>query len=114
MKGRCLLLGALLLAAGAVAETVQPPEGFTALFNGKDLDGWWGLGTQDPAKWMALSAEELEAKRQKSLANLQKHWSVEDGVLVNDGHGLFLTTLKNYADFELMLEYKTVPLADTN
>ena len=34
-------------------------------------------------------------------------------MLVNDGHGLFLTTDKYYGDFELRLEYKTVPGADS-
>jgi len=33
--------------------------------------------------------------------------------LVNDGHGLYLTTKRNYADFELMADYKTVPKADS-
>jgi hypothetical protein len=32
---------------------------------------------------------------------------------VNDGKGLFLTTDKFYRDFELLLEYKTVPKADS-
>ncbi len=53
------------------------------------------------------------AKKTASLKDIRKHWRAEDGVLVNDGKGLFLTTDKNYADFELMLEYKTVPLADS-
>lgn len=113
MKGLILFLVGMMLVSGAVARSVQPPKGFTALFNGKDLEGWWGLSTEDPAKWMTLPAEELETKRQKSLENIQQHWRAEDGVLVNDGHGLFLTTLKNYGDFELRLEYKTVPLADS-
>lgn len=89
------------------------PEGFRPLFNGKDLSGWWGLKTEDPAKWMNLPAEELAAKKKKSLEDIHKHWRVEDGVLVNDGQGLYLTTDKNYGDFELHLEYKTVPRADS-
>lgn len=113
MRGLSLVLVGVLFASGAAAKTVQPPKGFAALFNGKDLSGWWGLNTEDPAKWMALPPEELEAKQQKSLADIQKHWRAENGVLVNDGHGLFLTTLKNYGDFELMLEYKTVARADS-
>jgi hypothetical protein len=88
-------------------------DGFEPLFNGNDLSGWWGLGTENPAEWRAMPAGALEAKRQASLQEIQKHWRVEDGVLVNDGQGLYLTTLKNYADFELMLEYKTVPRADS-
>lgn len=92
---------------------VAQPAGFQALFNGTDLSGWWGLKTEDPAGWMALPPEELMAKKTASLKDIRKHWRAEDGVLVNDGKGLFLTTDKNYADFELMLEYKTVPLADS-
>lgn len=113
MKVRGLLSVAMLLVSGVLAGSVQPPKGFAALFNGKNLSGWWGLGTEDPAEWMALPAEELEAKKQKSLKDINKHWRVKGGVLVNDGRGLYLTTDKNYADFELMLEYKTVPLADS-
>ena len=40
-------------------QAATPPEGFTALFNEEDLSGWWGIGTEDPAKWMALSAEKF-------------------------------------------------------
>ena len=100
----------------AIAEDTQlntPPTGFTAIFNGKDLDGWWGLNTEDPAKWMALSAEEFATKKQTSLADIQKHWRVENGELINDGNGLFLTTDKNYDDFELLVDYKTVAMADS-
>lgn len=89
------------------------PKGFKALFNGKDLDGWWGLGTVDPSTWINLPEEKLAKKRADSLANINKHWRVENGELVNDGHGLFLTTVENFSDFELLLDYKTVPLADS-
>jgi hypothetical protein len=92
---------------------VKPPAGFKALFNGKDLTGWWGVGTEDPRKWMALPPEKLAQKRAASLEDIRKHWRVENGELVNDGHGLYLTTDENFGDFELVLEYKTVPLADS-
>ncbi len=91
----------------------SPPPGFQALFNGKDLSGWWGCGTENPAKWMALSEQDLAAKKTKSLEDIRAHWSVKDGELINDGHGLYLTTEKNYGDFELLLEYRTVAKADS-
>jgi len=90
-----------------------PPAGFTALFNRHDLAGWWGATTEDPRKYLALPTAELQAKQDASLADIRQHWSVENGELVNDGHGLFLTSDKNYGDFELLLDYKTVPLADS-
>lgn len=112
---RPLAVTALLTVAlpSFVEAEVKAPEGFTAIFNGKDLSGWWGLGTENPAKWMALPAEKFAEKKEKSLKDIQKHWSVDGDVLVNDGHGLYLTTEKNYGDFELRLEYKTVAKADS-
>ena len=103
----------LLAVVSAHAAKPKPPEGFIALFNGKNLDGWWGLKTEDPAKWMALSPEKLAEKKKASLEDIRKHWSVEDGVLVNDGHGLYLSTEKNYGDFILLVDYKTVAKADS-
>ncbi len=91
----------------------QPPPGYVALFNGTDLTGWWGLGTVDPSTWIDLPDETLVKKRQDSMLDVMKHWRVENGELVNDGKGLYLTTIQNFADFELLLEYKTVPLADS-
>ena len=38
-----LLLVATCTAFAAEKPLNQPPEGFTALFNGKDLTGWKGL-----------------------------------------------------------------------
>ena len=89
------------------------PEGFTSLFNGKNLHGWWGLDTVNPETWINLPEEDLAQKRANSLTDIQKHWRVENQELVNDGKGLYLTTIQNFSDFELQLEYKTVPLADS-
>jgi hypothetical protein len=91
----------------------QAPEGFVALFNGKDLEGWFGRDTKDPSPLFKMSAEELRKHWESTMGDVRSHWRVEDGVLVNDGKGLFLTTRKNYGDFELLLEYKTVPKADS-
>ena len=90
-----------------------PPDGFVALFNGKDLSGWFGHGTEDPRSLWAMSKNELAAHQEKTLDDIRRHWSVHNGELVNDGYGIYLTTLKDYADFELLVEYKTVPLADS-
>ncbi len=90
-----------------------PPPGFTAIFNGTNLDGWWGATTEDPRKYLALPPAEFKTKHDASVADIHQHWSVRNGELVNDGKGLFLTTDKNYRDFELLVDYKTVPLADS-
>ncbi|MCB9883132.1 MAG: DUF1080 domain-containing protein [Planctomycetes bacterium] len=89
------------------------PEGFQSFWNGVDLTGFWGLGTEDPAQWMALDPEALAKKRADSLKDIRAHWRVEGKELVNDGHGLYLTTEKNYGDFEFLVEYRTVAKADS-
>jgi len=96
---------------------MQVPEGFTPIFNGKDLAGWYGWnihaaksGPMDVAK---LTPEERAKKIAEWTADAEKHWSVQNGELVNDGHGAYLATQKNYRDYELVLEYRTVPLADS-
>ena len=88
-------------------------DGFTPLFNGSNLSGWWGLKTEDPAKWMALPTEKLVEKKAASLDDILQHWSIDGDELVNDGHGLYLTTDKDYGDFELLIDYKTVAKADS-
>lgn len=88
-------------------------EAFKPLFNGVDLSGWWGLGTENPSKWMALSEKELAEKQEQSQENISRHWKVVNGELINDGSGLYLTTEKNYRNFILSLEYKHGKGADS-
>jgi len=103
----------LFLVANFTLWSSSPPTGFVPLFNGMNLDGWWGAKTEDPDKWMALSVDEFQKKWKASQIDIRQHWSIENGELVNDGKGLYLTTEKNFGDFELMLEYKTVAGADS-
>lgn len=108
----CLTLSLGMIGASQGADN-EPPEGFVALFNGRDLAGWHGFDTKDPRKFQAMSAEEQQAAREKSLEDIRQHWSVQDSDLVNDGHGLYLTTDKLFGDYELWIDYKTVPKADS-
>lgn len=71
---------ALFLAGAALAD--DPPSGFTALFNGKDLNGWKATGKKEV-------------------------WGADKGILfVEGGGGGWLMTEKEYSDFELRLEFK--------
>lgn len=87
----------------------QPPEGFVHLFDGKSFEGWHGRPHVDPRDWEKVE----QTQRDEWLADMKKHWTIQDGALVNDGDGVYLTTNKEYGDIELMIEYKTVPLADS-
>ncbi len=106
------LLSTLLLGTAALAEDAAP-AGFTALFNGKDLAGWRGGDTFDHRKLMAMPDAERAAKIAAWTETMKAHWRAEGGELVNDGQGAYATTEKEYGDFEMLVEYKTVPLADS-
>jgi hypothetical protein len=109
-----LLAGARPSARAAdPAATGEPPPGFTALFNGRDLAGWRGGDTFDHRKLLAMPAAEREAQIARWTAQMKGHWLAENGELVNDGQGAYATTEKDYGDFELLVEYKTVPKADS-
>lgn len=105
---------AVIIACTSAADAQnKPPRGYKALFNGRNLDGWFGHGTEDPRKLWKMSPAQLRAHKEKTREDIKKHWRVENGELVNDGHGLYLTTNRDYGDFALMLEYKTVAKADS-
>ena len=99
--------------ATSAAAAAPQPDAFTPLFNGRDLAGWWGAETENPADYLAASPELLAVKKYASLDNINQHWRVENGELVNDGAGLYLTTDRLFGDFELILEYRTVAGADS-
>ena len=121
MRPRLTLILTLGLAAligrapASIAQesTVKPPEGFVALFNGTDLSGWHGMPHFDPRDLAKMTEEKRAAQIAEWTEDAKKHWSVKDGDLVNDGHGAYLTTDKEYGDIELLIDYKTVPKADS-
>jgi hypothetical protein len=110
------LLAGLILAASLHLEQAQaatPPAGFTPLFNGTDLTGWRGGDTFDHRKLLALPDSERDAQVSQWTASMRDHWRAENGELINDGEGAYATTEKDYGDFELLVEYRTVPKADS-
>jgi len=67
----------------------------------------------DPRKYRAFSSEERASFDAQQWDDVKRRWRVENGELINDGKGVYLTTAEDYGDFELLLEYRTVPLADS-
>jgi hypothetical protein len=89
-----------------------PPEAFTALFNGKDLSGWKGL-VADPPQRAQMSAEQLAEAQKKADERMNAHWRVEDGVIIFDGKGDNLCTIKDYGDFEMFVDWKIEKAGDS-
>jgi hypothetical protein len=80
-------------ALASVATLNVPPEGFTALFNGKDLTGW------------------------HTRPEVSENWFVENGVLKSttlvEHYRASLLTKKRYKDFILMLEFRMPTISDS-
>ncbi|HIE97754.1 MAG: DUF1080 domain-containing protein [Fuerstiella sp.] len=96
-----------------VTHAAEAPEGFRPLFNGTDLAGWQGRPHFDPRKLGEMIDEDRKAKISEWTADAKQHWTVENGELVNDGHGAYLVTNDDFGDYEFLLDYKTVPRADS-
>ncbi len=107
-----LSIAGLLLATSPLAAQ-QPPAGFEFIFDGKSLDRWHARPHFDPARLEAMPDDQRREKLDEWMADAKKHWSIEKGELVNDGQGAYLVTNRDYTDYELRLEYKTVPRADS-
>jgi hypothetical protein len=80
-------LPVILLALPCAGQPdAEKAEGFVPLFNGKDLTGW------------------------KAYGGKADNWAAEDGLLVCHGKGGgWLGTERQYADFEVRLEYRLRP-----
>ena len=92
-----VMVFAFVVGAAVVAWAAdnEPPEGFTALFNGKDLTGW---GTR----------EGKEASGQQVA-----QWKVADGIIQYTGKDGDLWTRKSFKDFVLMAECRLAATTNT-
>jgi Domain of Unknown Function (DUF1080) len=89
-----ILAGALFAPLGAV-QAPKPEQGFTTLFNGRDLSGW------------------VYGTRRGAENKTGKGYQVENGVLFTtetDGGNLF--TGKEYGDFVFRFEFRLTPNAN--
>ena len=108
------VLAAGLLPAGATADAPKTPAGFTPLFNGKDLKGWKGHTTMPERAKLAASPDELAELQAARNKTALEHWTVVDGAIHCDGKGgVSLVTDKDYANFELLLDWKIEAKGDS-
>ncbi len=86
-----LLILVVTFSPLAAEDKTPKEEGFTPLFNGKDLTGWKQYDGKD-----------------------ENNWVVEDGIVVCKGKGGgWLGTMRDYADFALRLEYRLRPAGNS-
>ncbi len=83
-----------------------PPEGFVALFNGKNLTDWKGLVADPPAR-AKMTPAELAKAQAPADSLMSRQWTVDDGMLIFNGEGFAnLCTARDYANFELLVDWK--------
>ena len=91
-------------------------DGFRPLFNGRDLAGWQGLMKQpndNPYKRADLASNERTTAQAEADANMTAHWRVEGGALAFDGKGRSLQTVRDYKDYELLVDWKIKEAGDS-
>jgi HEAT repeat protein len=92
--------------------TMLNDEGFKPMFNGKDLSGWQGL-VEDPIARSKMKPAELAKKQAEADKKVPANWSVKDGAIWFNGSGENLCSIKEYADFEMIVDWKISKKGDS-
>ena len=91
---------------------MPPDEGFVPMFNGKDLAGWQGL-VENPVARAKMKPAELAAKQAEADRKVPLNWSVKDGCIWFNGQGENLCSIKEYGDFEMLVDWKISKKGDS-
>lgn len=86
--------------------------GFVSMFNGKDLSGWKGL-VENPIARAKMTKEELAQKQAAVDATVPESWTVKDGMIVFNGKGNNLCSVKDYGDFEMWVDWRITKNGDS-
>jgi hypothetical protein len=87
-------------------------EGFKLMFNGKDLSGWQGL-VENPIVRAKMKPAELLKKQAEADKKIAGNWSVKDGCIWFNGAGDNLCSVKQYGDFEMLVDWKITKKGDS-
>lgn len=87
-------------------------EGFVSMFNGRDLSGWQGL-VGNPVTRSKMSKAELARKQEIANREMLKYWSVKDGAIWFSGEGANLCSIKEYGDFEMIVDWRITKKGDS-
>lgn len=101
-----------LLLGGCASSSNVAPEGFTSLFDGRTLRGWRPF-VGSPPEVARMDASRYADALRRGYEELDLHWRAEDRVIITDGKGANLCSAKDYADFELLIDWKIRPGGDS-
>jgi HEAT repeat protein len=92
--------------------TMPRDEGFKPMFNGRDLSGWQGL-VENPVLRAKMKPAELAKKQIEANKKVPGNWSVKDGYIWFNGEGDNLCSIKQYGDFEMLVDWKITKKGDS-
>ena len=104
-------LGPCAAASADEAKLNQPPKGFRALFNGKNLDNWRGQIAEDPRRiaeiTKGMTPLQVNEKQKEADKKTFEHWTVEEGVIHYDGERRIgnIETREHFGDCQLHVEW---------
>lgn len=84
--------------------SLPPDEGFVPMFNGRNLTGWQGL-VGNPVTRAKMSPAERAKLQAEANKKMLENWSVKDGCIWFSGSGDNLCSIKEYGDFELLVDW---------
>lgn len=87
-------------------------EGFKSMFNGQDLTGWQGL-VENPVLRAKMKPAELAKKQIEANKKIAGNWSVKDACIWFNGEGDNLCSVKQYGDFEMLVDWKITKKGDS-
>jgi HEAT repeat protein len=93
-------------------KSMPQDDGFVSMFNGKNLTGWQGL-VENPVARAKMKSVELAKKQAEANKRMFENWSVKDGCIWFNGSGDNLCSIKEYGDFELLVDWKITKKGDS-
>ena len=87
-------------------------DGLVPMFNGKDLTGWQAL-VGNPVTRKKMDPKELAKKQVEANLKLADNWGVKDGCIAFNGSGDNLCSVKQYGDFEMVVDWRITKKGDS-
>lgn len=93
-------------------DQMSSDEGFISMFNGKNLDGWQGL-VGNPISRAKMNPQELAERQEEANSKMHENWVVKDNTIVFNGSGDNLASVKEYGDFEMIVDWRITKDGDS-
>lgn len=93
-------------------ERMPKEEGFVSIFNGRNLEGWQGL-VGNPVTRSKMREEELTQQQEEANRKMLENWAVKDNTIVFNGSGHNICSVKEYGDFEMLVDWRITKNGDS-